>query len=205
MKKILIIFILLLVSGCSCKYELSINYSEVEEKLVINGVTTEIPIQADLKNFSTHEYDKKLNGEELTYQTTYSLSSFSKSDFLTCFDSYVFLEEEGTYTIRTGKKFTCLPYQYNDFDVLNYDNLEIVISTNNNVIEHNADKVESGKYYWNISKKNINNSEIYFKFSQKEKKDMNMLILIVFFGIVIVGAFIAYMIIGSKSNKSNAI
>ena len=205
MKKILIIFMLLLVSGCSCKYELSINYSDIEEKLVVNGVTTEIPVQADLKNFSTHEYSKNLDNEILTYQTSYSLSSFSKSDFLTCFDSYVFNEEEGVYTIRTGKKFTCMPYQYNDFDVLLYDNLEIVISTNNDVLEHNASKVENGKYYWNISKENINNAEIYIKFSEKEKKDMNMLILIVFFGIVIVGAFVAYMIIGSKSNKSNAI
>lgn len=205
MKKILIIFILLLVSGCSCKYELSINNSQVNEILTINGVTTEIPEQADLENFTNHTYKKTLQNDILKYEATYNLGNYKTSDFFTCFDSYNILESEDSYTIRTGKKFRCMPYQYNDFDIIKYDKLEIVISTNHSVYNHNADRVENNIYYWYITEDNINDSEIYFHFSKEVKQPILMLTLAIFMGIVFVIGIIVYLIAKSKGKKSNKI
>lgn len=205
MKKIIIMFILLLASGCSCKYELSIQNGKVNESLIINGVTTEIPEQADLENFSNHSYNKTFDNDILKYQTSFNLGSYKNSDFLTCFDSYTFVEEEDNYVLKTGKSFKCLPYQYNDFDMILYDELEITLSTNHEVKDHNASKVEDGVYYWYINDDNINNTEIYFKISKSAKNPNLILFLAVFLAIVLVIGFIAYLIAKNKGSKNNQI
>lgn len=205
MKKLLMVMLLILVSGCSCKYNLSIKNAQIKETLTINGVTTGIPEQADLVNISTHEYSKNLNGNILEYQTSYYLNNYKTSDFLTCFDSYTFLEEENNYILRTGKKFKCLPYQYNDFDILRYDKLEITLTTNHQVLDSNADYVEKGVYHWFITADNVDDTEIYFKISKDAKQPIIILALAVFMLIVGVIGFIAYLVAKSKSSKNNQI
>ena len=205
MKKVLILTLLLLVCGCSAKYELSINNQNVKETLSIYGVTSEIPIMADLVYFNTHDYTKEVNNENVEYQTSYNFINFNTSDFLLCFDSYNFSEKEDSYTLMTGKKFKCLPYQYSDYEIINYDRLEIVLSTNHDILNNNADKVQFGKYYWYIDKNNINDAEIYFEISKKSNNILVSIPLLIFFGILIVVGIIIYVIIHSKSNKNNTI
>ena len=133
---------LILLTGCSCNYELSIQNNKIYETLKINGVTSNIPVNADLINISNSNYIKTVENDIVTYNSNYLLDNYKKSTLLTCFDSYNIQSTENTYTIRTGKKFKCYPYQYSDFDVVTYDQLEIKINTNHKVINHNATKVE---------------------------------------------------------------
>lgn len=205
MRKILSIILIILLSGCSCKYEITIKNGNVVEDLIVNGVTTEIPVQADLANFSTHSYSKNLEGDVLKYQTSYKLNNLKKSDFLTCFDSYNFFEDEDSYILKTGTKFKCFPYQYNDFDMLYYDKLDITLSTNHNVIEHNAVSVEKGVYHWYITSDNIDNAEIYFKISKNPKQPIIILALTIFMIIVGIIGFIVYLIAKHKSSNNNKI
>lgn len=198
-------FILLLVSGCSCKYELSIEDSKIKESLIVNEMVTQVPEQADLEHFSNHTYIKSLEDHMLKYETSYLLSNYKTSDFLTCFDSYTFLEEENAYLLRTGKSFKCLPYQYNDFDILNYEQLEITLSTNHKVLEHNANYVEKGVYHWYITTDNVDNAEIYFKISKNANQSVFMFTLAIFMIIVLIIGIILFLIAKSKSSKNNQI
>ena len=52
MKKLFTLIMLLLVTGCTCSYELSIQDSSIYETLKINGVTTEIPVDV-VDSFTT--------------------------------------------------------------------------------------------------------------------------------------------------------
>lgn len=205
MKKIIMLALIFLISGCSCKYELSIQGNKIEESLYINGINMEIPEQADLANYSTHNYSKNIDGDMLNYSTSYNLSSFKNSDFLTCFDTYNFVNENEYYIIRTGKKFKCLPYQYNDFDMLDYDELEIQITTNHKVLEHNAVKVDDNTYSWYITKENIDNAEIYMKFSEEVNSPLTIPIIAGIFTVVLILGFIIYNVASSKGKKNNKI
>lgn len=204
MKKLFTLIMLLLVTGCTCSYELSIQDSSIYETLKINGVTTEIPVDVDLVNLSDTNYKKEVVDDTVTYTTSYNLETYKKTNFLSCFESYNIQTTDDKYIIRTGKNFTCLPYQYNDYDELKYDELEIKIKTNHKVVNHNASKVENNTYYWYITKENINNADIYFEIEKNVNKPY-VLAIAVFMLILLIVGVIVYFVVKSKSEKSNKI
>lgn len=204
MKKIFTLVTLLLITGCSCNYELSIQNNNVYETLKINGVTTEIPVDADLVNLSSSKYKKEIKDNIVTYTNNYSLDGYKRSTLLTCYDSYSVQSSDDRYVIRTGKKFKCYPYQYNDFDELIFDNLEIKIKTNHKVINHNADKVEENTYYWHINEDNIDNADIYFEIEKQVNNPIILGIAVFLIAVLIVGV-VVYFIVKSKSEKNNKI
>lgn len=202
MKKLITILMIILLTGCSCNYELSIQNNKIYETLKINGVTNEIPPNVDLETLSNGNYTKNIIDDTVTYNSNYSMNNYKESNLLNCFDSYNIQSGDETYIIRTGKKFKCYPYQYNDFDVLTYDQLEIVIKTNHKVINHNATKVENNTYYWYIDDKNVNNAEIYFEIDKNIKNYDYIYMIILFLGILIIGGLI-YYIANNKNKESN--
>lgn len=202
MKKLITILMIILLTGCSCNYELSIQNNKIYETLKINGVTNEIPPNVDLETLSNGNYTKNIIDDTVTYNSNYSMNNYKESNLLNCFDSYNIQSGDETYIIRTGKKFKCYPYQYSDFDVLTYDQLEIVIKTNHKVINHNATKVENNTYYWYIDDKNVNNAEIYFEIDKNIKNYDYIYMIILFLGILIIGGLI-YYIANNKNKESN--
>lgn len=204
MKKILTLIMLILLTGCSCSYELTIENNKIFESLKINGVKTEVPADVDLSNLSNANYNKELKENVLSYSTDYSMDNYKNSLLLTCFDSYNIQSTDNTYVIRTGKKFKCLPYQYNDFDLLNYEKLEIKIKTNHKVIKNNANKVNNNTYYWFIDKNNIDNTEIYFEI-EKDVKNFTIEFLAIFIILILICGVIIYYIVKTKSEKNNKI
>lgn len=203
MKKIIVLIMILLLTGCSCSYNLVIQNNNVYENLKILGVS-EIPVEVELANISNGNYEKNIENDIVTYSTNYSLDGYKNSNLLTCFDSYNIQNNEQSYTIRTGKKFKCLPYQYNDFDILNYEQLEITIKTNHKVIKHNADKVENNVYYWHIDERNLDNAEIYFEID-KNIKNYDYIYMIILFIVILIIGIIVYFIANNKNQKSNKI
>lgn len=204
MKKLFTLIMLLLVTGCTCSYELSIQDNSIYETLKINGVTTEIPVDVDLVNLTDANYKKEIIDDTVIYTTDYSLETFKKTNLLSCYDSYNIQTTDDRYIIRTGKNFTCLPYQYSDYDELKYDELEIKIITNHKVISHNAQKVENNTYYWYINKENINNADLYFEIEKNVNKPI-VLALAVFMLILLVIGIIVYFVVKAKSERNNKI
>lgn len=201
MKKIFTLIILLLLTSCSSSYELSIKNNSVHETLKVNGVTN-IPVSADLSNVADSNYTKNINGDTVTYDTSYSLNNYKNSKLLQCYDSYNIQTTDDRYIIRTGKNFNCFPYQYSDFDVLNYDQLEIKFKTNHKVIKHNAQKVENDTYYWYINEENLNNADIYFEI-EKTVNSPYLIGLIIFMSLVVIVGIITYIIVKQKDKKNN--
>lgn len=193
---------IILLTGCSCNYELSIQNNKIYETLKINGVTNEIPPNVDLETLSNGNYTKNIIDDTVTYNSNYSMNNYKESNLLNCFDSYNIQSGDETYIIRTGKKFKCYPYQYNDFDVLTYDQLEIVIKTNHKVINHNAAKVENNIYYWYINDENINDTEIYFEISKNAKNNI-IFWIIGFVSILLITGIFVYYIANNKNKESN--
>lgn len=203
MKKVIIILMLFLLSGCSVKYELLIEDNDINEKLIISDYKGEIPEQADIVNFSNHKYNKKQDNNKLIYETKYNIKNLKESDFLKCFNSYNFVEDNNEYVLITDKKFTCLPYQYNDYEVIQYDEVELSIKTNHIVLEHNADKVKGNTYSWKINKENIDDASIYMKLSTKTSAKNNNLALTIIFGCVLFVSMIIYLVVNNINNNSN--
>lgn len=201
-KKVLLIIALFMLCSCSANYELNINDEVVTENLILNEY--ELPLPIDLIDYVDHDYTKKLDDDILKYSINYKLEDLNKSDFLSCFDSFYFNKADDRYILKTGKYFKCLPYQYSDYDFINYDELEIVLSTNHEVLSHNADYVKFGKYYWKINKDSVDNKEISFVISEKAKPGISYVLPFIATIILIIG-LITYLIIRSKSKKNNKI
>ncbi|MFV0250340.1 MAG: membrane lipoprotein lipid attachment site-containing protein [Bacilli bacterium] len=186
MKKIVYLLVfMILLTGCSVKYELSIKNNNVNEKLTITGVTEDIPFQADLINISSTSYKKNFKNDTLIYTTNYNLNSFDSVIPSRCFENYNFTNTDNIFILRTSGIFKCLPYQYNDYDYFNYNQLELIIKTNHEVLETNATSVEEGIYKWIINEENLEDATVYIKFSDKIIKKTNWKVISIVISVII--------------------
>lgn len=206
LKNILMFIVILLLAGCTPKYELEINSNHISEKLTISQIPNNYT-ENDFENrLAIPEDDKYYNTSfsngVATYSYGYNLSNVSKSNMInSCFDAYKFYQKDDYYALQTGSKFMCYPLQINDFTFAKYNTLDIIIKINDfEVIENNADVVENNEYRWTINSKNYNNKSILIKFKNinktpiEEKKDKSSVDLKVIL-MVVVGIMLVILII----------
>lgn len=216
MKKILIIVLFLLIStGCQVKYELNFTDNKLNENINIQINNSNEKDIYNLKEYkayaifdSTYQrlYDVEYQEGKTfnaTYKYTYNYEEFKHAMYIkTCFDAFSFITNDNTYILSTSKGFKCMVLDYNKVD-----NVEIVINTNHEIIESNADRTKKNTLIWNVDDTNASEKKIYVKFGPV--KELN------FFeknwlGIIILGSFIIVLLIVvisivSISKKNNAI
>lgn len=216
MKKILIIVLFLLIStGCQVKYELNFTDNKLNENINIqinNSNEKDIYNLKEYKAYSIFDstYQRLYDVEyqegktfNATYKYTYNYEEFKHAMYIkTCFDAFSFITNDNTYILSTSKGFKCMVLDYNKVD-----NVEIVINTNHEIIESNADRTKKNTLIWNVDDTNASEKKIYVKFGPV--KELN------FFeknwlGIIILGSFIIVLLIVvisivSISKKNNAI
>ena len=166
-KKIVLILIIILLSGCSVEYNLTINEdSSVNEKVVASENTNRMKINTGLsedqsvnylyKMFDRTGLDTKIstvqkNGVTISTVTgSYnSLDKYSKN-----FTSDLFKEasvkKDGNIITLTFDQSMML--SSNSSRGLIYDNVIVNITVPFKVIEHNADTYKRNTYTWNIGK-----------------------------------------------------
>ena len=157
MKKIFLMIMLLLVTGCQVEYNLEFTDEKLKETIKVIIDKNEENKISDLKNneayaifnSTTEElYNKKFKTDRknfyATYDYTYNINNFSQAFYLNqCFDAVSFVKSDNNYILTTSKGFNCMEIEY-----IFVDSYNITITTNHNVIGHNADEVKKGKYIW---------------------------------------------------------
>ena len=174
MKKIIILLLLVIASGCSATYNLEIKDNKFKEKIYVNYPKTDkgsleyfkgntfYAVMNGVSNFK--KYDKKINDRDdiinvnLSYD--YKLSEFKKATILkTCFEAYSVLSSSKYYTVSTSPGLICATEE----DTVLLNDLDIIIKTNHIVKDHNADEVDGYIYTWHFNQKDFKSKNIYIK------------------------------------------
>lgn len=176
--KIVVVFVvLLLLTGCTINYDLTINENSIDEKIsgsvnkseyqlndedtspnlfytLINSDVPALVVGDDLYKKDISELEDKLN---YNYSYTYN-NNFDKSRIInSCFENRIISETDKYYHIKLSGKFYCL---YSD-------KININVTSNYEVIDNNADKINGNKYVWTID--NSNDVDILLTISKEEK------------------------------------
>lgn len=219
MKKLLCIFIMLvLLTGCSTKYNLEISNDSIKETIVSKILDAEIPIQTQEEINANIELDdpitpfineeqypfsntqekkyikdvKKENGATtVTLKYDYSFDEYKNSRaYKECFENKKFDYDKKGYFLQMSGRFYCL---YGD-------EIEVNIKTNNKVNSHNANKVSGNTYTWIINKDNIDKTDIKINISKESAYQMPtiMILLGIIAVIIIIGGYTAFQKINNR-------
>ena len=74
-----------------------------------------------------------------------------------CYDLFKVYEEARTLKITSSNEMKC----FNKY--IHLDNVQVIVNTENEVVNHNADQVNNHSYIWNITKNNATNKPIIFE------------------------------------------
>lgn len=219
MKKIIYIFIMLvLLTGCSNKYNLEISNDGIKETIVSSIPDTDIPVrtreeinanielddpitpfikneQYPFANNEKEKYKKTVNKDSglttVKLEYNYSFDDYKKSRAYTeCFENKNFEYGKNGYLLQMSGKFRCM---YGD-------EIEINIKTNNKVNSHNADKVSGNTYTWIINKDNMQKTDIKINIS-KDSAYTTSIVTIVLAIIAIVIIVCGYFVFQKINNR----
>lgn len=181
-KKIIIsLAILLLMTGCSVNYDLEINDDFIHENINGNisknefdselGENTDLNIYYSLYSDqnalidSDELYNKNISEEDgkVFFTAKYDYHGNYKSSRVIdyCFEKHFVEETEKTYIIKLGGNFYC---QY-------ADEINVNVTTDNYVINNNADEVDGNIYKWKLAEGSKNNNSIEMIVSKDLKKN----------------------------------
>lgn len=166
-KLLILLAFVFLVSGCSVKYNLTINEdSSINEEVIASENTNRLEAKTRLKGeqafnylynmFKRHDEDINTNystKNAITYGTARVIHK-DIYDFASKFSSDIFervevLKNDDEITITTTQKDKLGSGSVTSYV---YDDIEINISIPFKVIENNADSISKNTYTWNIKK-----------------------------------------------------
>lgn len=230
MKKIKIFIFLclvLLLSGCSVEYDLTLNDDlTVSEKVVATEKTKRMEALTKQKGKQAinYLYDMfKRNGEDITLTSreddynTYGTAITSHediNDYASKFSSDVFdnvnITKNGNIITFSAQQKELLSSDTN-YSLL-YDDITVNITIPFKVTSNNADKVNGNTYTWNIKKENDYRT-IEFSYKEGNKNDevninvnnetynihYGVIILISF--VIIIGSIVLFVYIKNKKNN----
>lgn len=236
-KIFMLLLLLFMTTGCSIDYELSIKDGKYEEKInsietnqiyFDNNNDNVVPAR-ELKDFylkqpiplskSTTVLDDGMG--KLENANYYSVSDISN-------DKQIGLHFNGTFDSKSYSNSSMINYGYNRFlkatmngntilstgeklklfeQYSNLENVNVKITTDYNVVKHNADKVDGNTYIWKVNQKNYKDKSIYFEFNSSvdEESSFSGWLWIILFSIILIGLLIALIIIRKKNKENNSI
>ena len=228
-KLYILIMIIILATGCTCRYDLTIDNNTYKEIITLNASTNEEindfnrkwAIPFDKNNFYSGDsnvdssyaqsiYKYNMNNNHLIFT-----HDFIKNDYIdstavnACYKTLSISSYNGSTIISTSNKVDC-------FETYpNLTNLVVNITVDKEVTSNNADRVSGNTYTWNVNKNNSQKKGINLTFinddEQKEetipsneknikKNDYTMYI---FAGILLIIALFIYFIFNNLKNNDN--
>lgn len=204
LKKISLIIILLLVSGCNAVYTIEIENDIIKEKLEVqnfddknlvddeyrtlidlyasSNITTNYnylrpEVYEKIEGFNYYQIEKidTVNNLGLIMEAQYNLEDYLNSTLLNHhFNQFEFNNNDSTFYLNSKKNNDI----FKKYFYLN--NLTIKVTTDKKVLENNADIINNNTYIWNINKDNQLEKEIIFKIEKTDNdklfvKDQNNL------------------------------
>ena len=159
-----VLLIMLLLTGCTVDYNIYVGNDVIEENINIYANTNKSGEVSFQKYYLENDIESfQVNGERYYYETKtinngnktgtnlsfvyedYSAYSLSRI-FNECFKKSSIASNDSNVYIKASD-FICYDYNYNIVD-----DAVINLTTNLEVVEHNADIVNNGVYTWNIIK-----------------------------------------------------
>ena len=226
-KRICLLFaIILLTTGCTCEYNLTIDNNSYKESINIvpsnseerNSLNTKFEIPVDKNNYyygdETTDYSSlgdiykySFNNNILNMSYDFRKSYYINSTAVSlCYKTLTVTNYEGNTVISTSNNATC----FDNYPELT--NLVINITVDRDIISHNADKVNGNIYTWNLTKNNAKNKSInlVFKNDSDEKEEINNnqeikkndYTMYIFAGILLIVLLSAYVYINNLKNKN---
>lgn len=234
-KCLLLLICTLLLSGCTASYELDISGDVFSETIKINNMNLDSDIKdvyltnampVDYRETCYLDYDRLVKPNEIKKEEDinyYEISEIQNG-----------LLAKSSISIEEYKFSRPLNYAFVNMNVNNYDNFisiygydgpaifnmynnleefEVIIKTDKEVINHNADKVVDGKYYWKFTPKD-EDKELYIEMDstkitdEKNKKKMDLIQLIIIisiFGLIAIIILIFILLGYIKHHKNNKI
>lgn len=213
--KISIIFIIVLfLSGCTAKYDLTINSDGTINECISGRVTnneldtagrTDISVYLENLNYVTplinnegefsKKIDEKNNYKDFVFNYNYN-GNYSKSNILNnCFENVDFFESEDEYIFNLSGEFYCL------FS----DKVEINLISAYAVFDSNADKIDGNKHTWIIENSDdVNISAIVSKnIAYSERKGTDILKVFRIIGFIIFAILLAITLFIYLKRKDN--
>ena len=230
MKKILVVLLVLLLTGCSVEYKLDYNEGIYNEELSVKESKDEIQNNEVLSDLEREYYNKNIlvnynvdtgdidNSDFPSYFEVYNkyliddeysgikLSYSFKDDYK---DSSIINELFNSIEInRESITFKSIKNIYTKYPYLN--NIIVSFKTDRYIKDSNEDEVKDNTYYWYINKDNYKDKFIYIVFTDNKletiknisKYKANQLISIISLSIIL-GLLILFLIIFEKVRKSN--
>ncbi|MFA5407896.1 MAG: hypothetical protein WC343_03895 [Bacilli bacterium] len=195
-KVVLLVFVLLLMTGCNIDYNITVNdKKEVEETATVSSTNQSILVNNEsinlylnqqidtyknLNNFNKYSYSKVIGdvNSSVTMSREYSsLREYAKSPiFKYVFENATIIENEEYTSFKTvGAYYYNHMYSEKEQIDSNFyiDTVIIKIKFYNKVLENNADEVDNKNNVltWKITSKSIEKS-IYFKINNDKRYDV---------------------------------
>lgn len=211
MKKWILLLLILVVTGCSANYNLTITNESVLEDLSLSSSKSEIDndifklaTSHDLNvyNDSSEVYemsdDSSLDDYIASYKYKHDISKYAGSFVLNrCFirQNYT-VNNKDYFMIETGPSFYCIDME----DDLFVDEVRVNITTKLEVLDNNADVINGNVYTWIIDGSNYKNKPISIKIkkdksvSAKTKNSSIFIVIIALVLVVLFGFGISYFI-----------
>lgn len=173
---LLLLITMLLTTGCTCEYNLTINGNSYKEEVILSAETEE-----ELLNFNKEyeittdkdEYNQILSSDSMdikiqeeTYKYNFSNNrltfnyNFSQGKYVNstavsiCYNKLTVTNYNNTIIISTSPKADC----FEEYSTLS--KIKVNIKIDKEVISHNADDIDRNTYTWYITKENATNKSI---------------------------------------------
>lgn len=221
MRKIILLIIILLCTGCTINYEVKIDNSmNIQEKLYLKGNYTDYNI--DLDSFAS---EKQLDDYLLNYNNAYfedgqielleniaknrkysikvktnkrNIKEISNSMFISyIYNDIKITKNKKNYVFNLKRNKETGNEEY-DYDSIQFDELYIKIKTSKMIINSNADSKSWNEHTWKITNDNI--KDIHFEVSNISSIIL-LIPVILFVSIVLILSIYIY----KKSQKVNEI
>lgn len=216
-KKVLILILLLLLTGCSTEYKLEISNNKFKEN--INAIIPKNMIQTTNEQENIEiEYDDPITPflEQKTSSLTsndkfYKKKVTEKGDYFEVKMDYSYDEE----TFKNANSInTCFEFPELDFSESYYinlqgtfyclygDSIDIKINTKNKVKFNNADEVSGNTYIWHINEKNSDYVDIKIEVEKGTSTSLITGIVLAVFIVTIIG-IILYKFYSKNKQRNN--
>ena len=215
MKKIIsLILAILLLTGCSAKYDITFTDDKIKDEIRVytDSDTVNNATQSTINSFSNkilewergHDHytrevytDNGMTGYLYKYDFNYDEYD-AMSQIRKCYEDFELTYNDSEIILKTSNKFLCQNY-YKDVT-----DLTITINTDKVITSSNADEINGNTHTWKINKTNYNNKPLEIKINRQEiykpKKEnpLNLTQILIF--ILFILLIIVY-IINRKSIK----